>query len=82
MLCGRLNNLKKVRPVESYVVRIYRRYEAQRDRVIGLVEHPVQGTVEKFSGVNALMNILLTPTQTAEPVAAPEEEKKRANADQ
>lgn len=59
--------------MESYVIRIYRRYEAQRDRVIGLVEHPAQGTVEKFSGANELMNILLTPTQSAEVVAREED---------
>lgn len=67
--------------MESYVVRIYRRYAAQRDRVVGLVEHPAQGTVERFSGVNELVNILLTPTPIAETVAAPEEEESRANAD-
>lgn len=79
MLYSRSNNPGKVRSVESYVVRIYRRYEAQRDRIVGLVEHPAQGTVEKFSGVNELMNILLAPMQSAETVAAPKEEEIREN---
>ena len=71
---------EEVRPVESYVVRIYRRYEAEPDLVVGLVEHPEQGTVERFSGVSELVNILLTPTQATETVAAPEEKKNRASA--
>lgn len=66
--------------MESYVVRIYRRYAVQRDRVVGLVEHPAQGTMERFSGVNELVNILLTPTPTAEIVAASEDEESRGGA--
>lgn len=80
MLCERLNNLKKVGPVESYVVRIYRRYTAEPNQVVGLVEHPEQGTTERFSDVTELMNILLAPAQAAETVTAPEEKKNRASA--
>lgn len=58
--------------MESYVVRIYRRYEAEPERVIGLVEHPEQGTVERFNGIAELLKILLTHTQSAEIVATPE----------
>ena len=67
--------------MESYVVRIYRRYEAEPERVIGLVEHPEQGTVERFNGIAELLNILLTRTPSAEIVATPEErDENRAGA--
>ncbi|HYA39618.1 MAG TPA: hypothetical protein VEI74_15240 [Candidatus Methylomirabilis sp.] len=65
--------------MESYVVRIYRRYEAEPGRVIGLVEHPERGTIERFNGVAELLKILLAPTQSAEIVATPEE-RDRAGA--
>lgn len=58
--------------MESYVVRIYRRYEAEPDRLIGLVEHPERGTTERFNGLTELLNILLAPTPSAEVVATPE----------
>ena len=66
--------------MESYVVRIYRRYEAEPDRIVGLVEHPEQGTVERFSGVSELVNILLTPIRATETVAVLEDKKNRASA--
>ena len=47
--------------MESYVIRIYRRHEAEPERVVGLVEHPDNGAVERFSGVAELVNILLAP---------------------
>jgi len=50
--------------MESYVIRIYRRYESEPERVVGLVEHPENGAVERFSGVAELINILLSPSQT------------------
>ena len=50
--------------MESYVIRIYRRYETEPERVVGLVEHPENGAVERFSGVAELVNILLSPPQT------------------
>jgi len=66
--------------VESYVVRIYRRYETEPERVVGLVEHPEQGTVERFNGIAELLKILLAHTQSAEIVATPEErDENRAN---
>jgi len=77
MLCA--IELKKEGTVESYVVRIYRRYEAEPGRVIGLVEHPERGTIERFNGVAELLKILLAPTQSAEIVATPEE-RDRAGA--
>jgi hypothetical protein len=49
--------------MESYVIRIYRRYESEPDRVVGLVEHPENGAVERFSGVAELVSILLSPMQ-------------------
>ena len=64
--------LKKEGTVESYVVRIYRRYEAEPERLVGLVEHPEQGTVERFNGITELLNILLTHTRSAEIVTTPE----------
>ncbi len=76
MLRDTLNNLKKVGPVESYVVRIYRRYAAEPNRVVGLVEHPEQGTMERFNGVTELIKILLAPPQAAETAAAPEERNR------
>lgn len=67
--------------MESYVVRIYRRYEAEPERVIGLVEHPEQGTVARFNDIAELLNILLTHTPSAEIVATPEErDETRAGA--
>ena len=60
--------------MESYVVRIYRRQKAQPEKVVGLVEHPEDGSTERFSGMSELVNILLTPAQLAKTVAAPEEE--------
>ncbi|MHB8624107.1 MAG: hypothetical protein ACYC9J_02320 [Sulfuricaulis sp.] len=50
--------------MESYVIRIYRRHEAEPERVVGLVEHPDNGAVERFSGMAELVNILLAPQQT------------------
>ena len=50
--------------MESYVIRIYRRYETEPERVVGLVEHPENGAVERFSGMAELINILLSPPQT------------------
>jgi len=50
--------------MESYVIRIYRRYESEPERVVGLVEHPENGAVERFSGVAELVNILLATPQT------------------
>jgi len=50
--------------MESYVIRIYRRYESEPERVVGLVEHPENGAVERFSGVAELVNILLSTPQT------------------
>ncbi|MBI3779109.1 MAG: hypothetical protein HY274_09410 [Gammaproteobacteria bacterium] len=47
--------------MESYVIRIYRRHDSEPERVVGLVEHPENGAVERFSGVSELVNILLTP---------------------
>lgn len=47
--------------MESYVIRIYRRHEAEPERVVGLVEHPDNGEVERFSGVAELVRILLAP---------------------
>lgn len=79
MLRRTLNNLKKVRPVESYIVRIYRRYTAEPNRVVGLIEHPEQGTVERFNGVTELIKILLAPTQATETVTT-SEERDRASA--
>ena len=64
--------------MESYVIRIYRRHEAEPEQVIGLVEYPEQGTVERFNGATELMRILLTPTKSAEIVAVSEEKKKPA----
>lgn len=49
--------------MESYVIRIYRRHEAEPERVVGLVEHPDNGAVERFSGVTELVSILLAPPQ-------------------
>jgi len=67
--------------VESYVVRIYRRYETEPERLVGLVEHPEQGTVDQFNGIAELLKILLTHTQSAEIVATPEDkDETRANA--
>ncbi|MHB8741679.1 MAG: hypothetical protein ACYC9L_01005 [Sulfuricaulis sp.] len=51
--------------MESYVIRIYRRNEAEPERVVGLVEHPDNGAIERFSGMAELVNILLAPQQTA-----------------
>lgn len=79
MLCS--IELKKEGAVESYVVRIYRRYETEPERVVGLVEHPELGTSERFNGITELLNILLAPTQSAEIVATPEErDENRAGA--
>jgi len=50
--------------MESYVIRIYRRCESEPERVVGLVEHPENGAVERFSGVSELVNILLSTPQT------------------
>jgi hypothetical protein len=50
--------------MESYVIRIYRRNESEPERVVGLVEHPENGAVERFSGVAELVNILLSTPQT------------------
>jgi len=47
--------------MESYVVRIYRRQKTQPEKVVGLVEHPENGSTERFSGMSELVNILLTP---------------------
>lgn len=47
--------------MESYVIRIYRRHDSEPERVVGLVEHPENGAVERFSGLSELVNILLTP---------------------
>ncbi|MGE5241097.1 MAG: hypothetical protein ACM3NI_05560 [Bacteroidota bacterium] len=67
--------------VESYVVRIYRRYETEPERLVGLVEHPEQGTVEKFNGIAELLKILLAHTQSAEIIATSEErDETRASA--
>lgn len=57
--------------MKSYVIRIYRQYEGEPERVVGLVEHPEDGAVERFSGVAELVNILLAP-----PVTAPQAGKK------
>jgi uncharacterized OB-fold protein len=73
------SELKKEGTVESYVVRIYRRYAAEPERVIGLVEHPEQGTVERFNDAAELLNILLTHTQSAE-IVAPLEERDETRA--
>ncbi len=56
--------------MESYVIRIYRRHEAEPERVVGLVENPDNGAVERFSGVAELVNILLAPQQNNMPVSA------------
>ena len=58
--------------MKSYVIRIYRQYEGEPERVVGLVEHPEDGAVERFNGVAELVNILLSPPV----VAAPQAEKK------
>ncbi len=50
--------------MESYVIRVYRRHESDPEQLVGLVEHPENGNVERFSGVVELVNILLTPQQT------------------
>ncbi len=50
--------------MESYVIRIYRRYESEPERVVGLVEHPENGAVQRFSDVAELVNILLSTPQT------------------
>ena len=65
--------------MESYVIRIYRRHESEPERVVGLVEHPENGSVERFSGVSELINILLAPplNSTAKPG-----EKIRRNSEQ
>lgn len=55
--------------MESYVIRIYRRHEAEPERVVGLVEHPDNGEVERFSGMAELVSILLTPQQSHVAVA-------------
>ena len=47
--------------MENYVVRIYRRQKTQPEKVVGLVEHPENGSTERFSGMSELVNILLTP---------------------
>lgn len=56
--------------MESYVIRIYRRHEAEPERVVGLVEHPDNGAVERFSGVAELVSILLAPQQNHMAVTA------------
>lgn len=56
--------------MESYVIRIYRRHEAEPERVVGLVEHPENGAVERFSGVAELVSILLAPQQNHMAVTA------------
>ena len=63
--------------MESYVIRIYRRCESEPERVVGLVEHPENGAVERFSGVAELVNILLSPPQTV--TAATPLEMKKSN---
>lgn len=55
--------------MESFVIRIYRRHEAEPEHVVGLVEHPDNGAVERFSGMAELVNILLTPQQSHVAVA-------------
>ncbi len=55
--------------MKSYVIRIYRQYEGEPERVVGLVEHPEDGAVERFSGVAELVNILLAPPVAAAPQA-------------
>ena len=57
--------INRVRPMESYVIRVYRRHESDPEQVVGLVEHPENGNVERFSGVVELVNILLTPQQAS-----------------
>jgi hypothetical protein len=61
--------------VESFVVRIYRRYAGEPNRVVGVVEHPEQGMVERFNGTGELMKILTTATCSMETVAAPGAER-------
>jgi hypothetical protein len=56
--------------MESYVIRIYRRYESEPEKVVGLVEHPENGAVERFSGVAELLNILLSPQQVTAATAS------------
>lgn len=63
--------------MESYVIRIYRRGESEPERVVGLVEHPENGAVERFSGVAELVNILLSPPQAV--TAATSLEIKKSN---
>jgi len=47
--------------MESYVIRIYRRHESEPEKVVGLVEHPENSAVERFSSLAELVNILLSP---------------------
>ena len=52
--------------MESYVIRIYRRHATEPEQVVGLVEHPENGVVERFNGITELVNILLSsPLQAA-----------------
>ena len=51
--------------MESYVIRVYRRHESDPEQLVGLVEHPENGNVERFSGVVELVNILLAPPQVS-----------------
>ncbi|MHB8534050.1 MAG: hypothetical protein ACYDBW_01225 [Sulfuricaulis sp.] len=62
--------INRVRPMESYVIRIYRRHESDPERVVGMVEHPENGAAERFSGMAELVTILLSPSQDATTSAA------------
>ena len=63
--------------MESYVVRIYRRQKTQPEKMIGLVEHPENGSTERFSGMSELVNILLTPHPVESSTKVTEEENSR-----
>lgn len=78
MLCLTIHKSKKVTSMESYVVRIYRRYAAEPERIVGLVEHPEQGTVERFNGATDLVRILLEPAPAIGAVKGLEEESRES----
>jgi hypothetical protein len=44
--------------MENYIVRIYRRDEAQPDRITGLVEGVESGEIQPFSTVTELATLL------------------------
>ena len=55
------NRTELATPMESYVVRIYRRDEAEPQQIVGLVEYPESGLTERFAHAAELMKILLSP---------------------